>query len=115
MPDPRVSKLAQVLVQYSLDLQPGELFTLSTSPLAEELSLEVYKEAVKAGAHITVQNSLPGTEEIFYKFASQAQLEAGERPILPRNGYRPRIWYNYRYPASARESFSSWAVISIQA
>ena len=74
MPDPRVSKLAQVLVQYSLDLQPGELFTLSTSPLAEELSLEVYKEAVKAGAHITVQNSLPGTEEIFYKFVIQIIL-----------------------------------------
>ena len=75
MPDPRVSKLAQVLVQYSLDLQPGELFSLRTSPLAEELSLEVYKEAVKAGAHITVQNSLPGADEAFYKFASQAQLE----------------------------------------
>jgi aminopeptidase len=75
MPDPRVSKLAQVLVQYSLELQPGELFTLRTSPLAEELSLEVYKEAVKAGAHITVQNSLPGAEETFYRFASQAQLE----------------------------------------
>ena len=74
MPDPRVTKLAQVLVQYSLDLQPGELFTLRTSPLAEELSLEVYKEAVKAGAHITIQNSLPGAEETFYKFASEAQL-----------------------------------------
>ena len=74
MPDPRVTKLAQVLVQYSLDLQPGELFTLRTSPLAEELSLEVYKEAVKAGAHITIQNSLPGAEETFYKFASDAQL-----------------------------------------
>jgi len=75
MPDPRVSKLAQVLVQYSLDLQPGELFTLRTSPLADELSLEVYKEATKAGAHITIQNSIPGANEIFYKYASEAQLE----------------------------------------
>ncbi|MFC1996726.1 aminopeptidase [Chloroflexota bacterium] len=74
MPDPRVTKLAQVLVKYSLDLQPGELFTLRTSPLAEELSLEVYKEAIKAGAHITIQNNLPGAEEIFYKYASDVQL-----------------------------------------
>ena len=74
MPDPRVNKLAQVLVQYSLNLQPGELFLLDTSPLAEELSLEVYKEAVKAGAYITVQNSLPGAQETFYKYASDDQL-----------------------------------------
>ena len=51
MSDPRVTKLAQVLVKYSLDLQPGEEFILGTSPLAEELSLAIYKEAVLAGAH----------------------------------------------------------------
>ena len=75
MPDPRVAKLAQVLVRYSLDLQPGELFRLRTSPLADELNLEVYKEAIKAGAHITIQNSIPGTSQIFYKYASDNQLE----------------------------------------
>jgi aminopeptidase len=74
MPDPRISKLAQVLVHYSLDLQPGEKFRLRTSPLAQELSLAVYKEALLAGAHITVQNSLPETAELFYKFASDDQL-----------------------------------------
>jgi len=73
--DPRVAKLAQVLVQYSLDLQPGELLTLRTSPLAEELNLEVYKEAIQAGAHVTIQNSQPGADEIFFKYASDAQLE----------------------------------------
>jgi leucyl aminopeptidase (aminopeptidase T) len=36
MPDPRVSILAQVLVQYSLDLQPGDHITLETSPLVED-------------------------------------------------------------------------------
>ncbi len=75
MPDPRVSKLAQVLVYYSLDLQPGELFTLETSPLANELNLAVYTEAIKAGAYVTIQNSIPGSEEIFYKYASDNQME----------------------------------------
>ena len=75
MPDPRVSKLAQVLVQYSLNLQPGEQFILRTSPLAEELSLEVYKEAVIAGANVNLQISLPGASEIFFKYANDAQLE----------------------------------------
>jgi aminopeptidase len=75
MPDPRVTKLAQVLVRYSLELNPGEKFRIRTSPLAEDLSLAVYKEAVLAGAHINIQNSLPGATEIFYKHASDAQLE----------------------------------------
>jgi aminopeptidase len=74
MPDPRVTKLAQVMVHYSLNLQPGELFLLETSPLAEELSLEVYKEAVKAGAHVTIQSDLPGAQEVFYRYASDDQL-----------------------------------------
>jgi aminopeptidase len=75
MPDPRVKKLAQVLVKHSLDLQPGEQFMLSTSPLAEELGLEVYREAVLAGAHIHVVNGLPGTQEILLKNGSDEQLD----------------------------------------
>ena len=75
MPDPRVTKLAQVLVKYSVDLHPGEEFALNTSPLAEELSLAVYKEAVLAGAHVMVRNNLPGAQEIYFKHASDAQLD----------------------------------------
>lgn len=75
MSDPRVTKLAQVLVQYSLNLQPGEEFSLRSSPLAEELTRAVYKEAVLAGAHTTLQIGLPGAEEIFFKHASDAQLD----------------------------------------
>jgi aminopeptidase len=75
MPDPRVTKMAQVLVKYSLDLQPGQEIILSTSPLAEELSLAVYKEAMLAGTHIFVMNGLPGSEEIFFKYANNAQLD----------------------------------------
>jgi aminopeptidase len=73
--DPRISKLAQVLVHYSLSLQPGEEFSLSTTPLAEELSLAVYEEAIKAGAHVLVQNQLPGFEEIYFKHGSDAQIQ----------------------------------------
>ncbi len=75
MPEPRVTRLAQVLIRYSLDIQPGQKMVITTSPLAEELSLAVYKEAILAGANITIQNKLPGAEEIFYKHASDSQLE----------------------------------------
>jgi aminopeptidase len=75
MTDPRIVKLAQVLVKYSLDLKPGEKFRIRCTPLADELSLAVYKEAILAGAHVTIQNSLPGASEIFYKNASNDQLD----------------------------------------
>jgi len=75
MTDPRVQKLAQVLVHYSLDLREGEEFSLSTTPLAEELSLAVYEEAIKVGAQVLVQNQLPGFEEIFFKLGSDAQIQ----------------------------------------
>jgi aminopeptidase len=75
MPDPRVTKLAKVLIQYSLEIKSGQQLEIRSSPLAEELSLAAYEEAVKAGAHVAIQNSLPGAEEIFYKHASAAQLD----------------------------------------
>jgi len=75
MPDPRVTRLAKVLVNYSLEIKPGQQMELRTSPLADELSLAVYAEAVKAGAHVVISNNLLGAEEIFYKYASEAQLD----------------------------------------
>jgi len=75
MPDPRVTKLAKVMVNYSLELKPGQQFWLRTNPLAQELNLAVYEEAVKAGAYVWVQQSIPGAEEAFFKYASDEQLD----------------------------------------
>jgi len=75
MSDPRISKLAKVLVNYSLDLQPGEQFLISTGSLAQELTLAVYKEALLAGAHPMVLTSTPGAQETFFKYASDEQLD----------------------------------------
>src|SRR5215213_4170421 len=70
-----VEKLARVMVNYSLELKPGQKFWLRTTPLAEELNLAVFAEAVQAGAHVFLDQRMPGAEEIFYKYASEAQLE----------------------------------------
>jgi aminopeptidase len=75
MSDPRISKLAKVLVNYSLELQPGEDFLINTGPLAEELTLAVYKEALLAGAHPLILTSTPGAQEIFFKHASNDQID----------------------------------------
>jgi aminopeptidase len=75
MPDPRVTKLAKVLVNYSLELKPGQQFMLRSTPYAHELTLAVYEEAVKAGAYVMPLISVPGADEVFFKHASDVQLE----------------------------------------
>ncbi|MBW2015149.1 MAG: aminopeptidase [Deltaproteobacteria bacterium] len=75
MPDQRITKLAKVLTNYSLNLQAGEQMLLSSTHLAHELTLAVYREAILAGAHVTIQQKVPGTREVFLKYASDAQLE----------------------------------------
>jgi aminopeptidase len=75
MTDPRVKKLAQVLVHYSLAIKPGEQMFIRTNPLAEPLTLAIYEEAIKAGGHVFIANNVPDAEEIYYKYASDAQLD----------------------------------------
>lgn len=75
MPDSRITKLAKVLVGYSMELQPGDQFAIVTSPLAQELNLAVYKEAVLAGAHVNIQTRLPGANELFFKYANEDQMD----------------------------------------
>ena len=67
-------KLADILVNYSLNLQPGETLLIETTDLSKELCLSVYKEALKAGAYPFISIELPGTKEIFYQFATDTQL-----------------------------------------
>ncbi len=75
MPDRRLSKLAEILVHYSLEIKPGDQFELRSNPLAHDLALLVYQEAIKAGAYVTNYVSLPGGEEVFYKYANDDQLD----------------------------------------
>jgi len=42
MPDPRVMKLAKVLVHYSVDVQKRQQVLIRTNPIADEPTLAVY-------------------------------------------------------------------------
>jgi aminopeptidase len=75
MADPRIIKLANLLVHYSLGVKPGAQLAIVTNSQAEELLLEVYAEAIRAGANVFINLQEPQAAEVFYKFASPAQLE----------------------------------------
>ena len=75
MTDPRVAKLAQIMVEYSLELKPGQQVWLRTAPVAQEFNLAFYERAVRSGAHVFVDQAIAGAEEAYDKYASDQQLD----------------------------------------
>jgi aminopeptidase len=75
MSDPRVNKLAKILIHYSLNIKPRQKLRISASPLVSEMTLAAYEEAIKAGAHVFVEQPSEEAMEIFYKYASDEQLD----------------------------------------
>jgi aminopeptidase len=75
MRDPRLDKLANVLVTYSVRVKRGDLVRLSGASIAEPLIVAVYREVVRAGGHPVIRMVPDGCSEIFLKEASKQQLE----------------------------------------
>jgi aminopeptidase len=74
MADPRVEKLAQVLVHYSLEIKPGQLVRITGPAVAAELIRAAYREAVCAGANVFTRVIVDGLDEILFKHGSEEQL-----------------------------------------
>jgi aminopeptidase len=74
MADPRVKKLAEILVNYSIKIKKGDLIELNFGIDAKELVLEVYKLILKKRAYPIVHAGVQGFTYTYYKNASQEQL-----------------------------------------
>jgi len=75
MTDPRIEKLAQVLVQYSAPVRPGDLVAIRANAVAAPLIQALYREVLRAGGYPLTQITVSGLNETFFKEASDAQLE----------------------------------------
>ena len=75
MADPRVEKLAKLIVNYSIDVKKGDSVLISAPTVSEPLALEMYREVVKAGGHPIMQPTFGQTAEIFYAEAKAHQLD----------------------------------------
>ena len=75
MRDPRIDKLANVLVGYSVSVKEGDLVRISGSPVGRPLVAAVYREVLRAGGHPCVRLVPDELQEILYKTAGDAQLE----------------------------------------
>lgn len=75
MTDPRLEKLAKVLVEYSLELKPGDRLFVSASPAASGYVAAVYRQALRRGALVAAAIEAPGLSEILLKEGSRKQIE----------------------------------------
>lgn len=72
--DPRVRKLARVLVHYSLQLKKGQLLKLQGESVAMPLLQAAFEEAVAVGAHPYIEIICPDASEAMLKHGSKEQL-----------------------------------------
>src|SRR2546422_10129832 len=70
MLDPRIEKLARVLVHYSLQIRRSDFFRIAGPSLATPLIRAAYAEALAAGANPSARGSLEGLGESFYRQAT---------------------------------------------
>jgi aminopeptidase len=75
MKDPRVERLADILVDYSLEIKGGDKVAINGAYVAEPLMLALYERCIKQGAHVMLRATLPHMEPIRYGLSSDEQLE----------------------------------------
>ena len=74
MSDPRVAKLGELLVNYSLELQPGQLLRIDAGTVAAPLVTEAYRSALRAGGHARTRIDVEGLDVITAAEANDEQL-----------------------------------------
>jgi aminopeptidase len=74
MLDPRLIKLADVLVQYSTKVKPEEWVAIYYHPLAEEFACEVYRAVLQAGGYPYSAVDSEKMMETKYRYSSDKQL-----------------------------------------
>jgi len=75
MKDIRIERWANVLVNHSLGVKKGDLFQIKSRHIADPLTHEVYRLALRKGANPYVTYRGEGLDEIFFKEANTEQLE----------------------------------------
>ncbi|HEX6820323.1 MAG TPA: aminopeptidase, partial [Ktedonobacterales bacterium] len=73
--DPRITRWAHTLVNYCLEVQPGQHVLIVATPAAKPLVAAVYRETLRAGAHPIPRVELLELVEIRLKEGSDAQLD----------------------------------------
>ena len=80
MTDPRVEKLADLLVNYSVAVRAGDRVLVEGTSLAEPLLKAVYVKVLQAGGHPLMNAAPAGIDELLFRHASDEQLRYIHEP-----------------------------------
>jgi aminopeptidase len=75
MRDQRADALAQILVNYSTQVKPGDVCVIQSTTAAEVLVQSVYEEVLRAGGLPVLQLSTNEAQAAFFQLASDEQLD----------------------------------------
>jgi aminopeptidase len=75
MRDPRVERLADVLVRYSVDVQPGQLVVIEGASIAADLVRSLYRSVLAVGGHPETRVGIDGIRETLLARGSDEQLD----------------------------------------
>jgi aminopeptidase len=67
-------KLAQILVDHSANVKPGDRVAIETTTNASELVSHLYELVLQRGGHPHMLLNLPEQEGLFFKYANEDQL-----------------------------------------
>jgi aminopeptidase len=74
MIDPRYERLAELVLDYSLELKPGEVLRIDADAVAAPLILPLHCGGIKRGAHAYTAIDLSGLSELLVAHGSDEQL-----------------------------------------
>jgi aminopeptidase len=74
MADLRIERMARVLINYSLNIQPGERLGIRSEPLATPLLEAITREILRAGGHPEVFVQPPAVQEILMREGKDEQV-----------------------------------------
>jgi aminopeptidase len=80
MADIRVEKMADLLVNYSVAVKPGDKVVIQGETGGEPLIKAVFVKVLQAGGLPYLMPSLPGIEELVYKYGNDRQLQFVPEP-----------------------------------
>ena len=75
MTDQRIEKTAKILVEYCNEVKKGDKVIIDSGVEAAPLIKEIYKLCIQKGAYPKVNIGISGLSEIYYKYASEEQLQ----------------------------------------
>src|SRR5262245_31309541 len=74
MVDPRIERLAQLVIGYSLGIKPGQVLRIDGAEAASPLMIEMHRAALAAGAHAYAKLEIEGALELMLRDASEEQI-----------------------------------------